>query len=161
MPPKRSTSAMTPAEIRKLVSDSIKAALVTQREVVAAAAAEAASRAETAEAAGLAANGTNGRKCTYKDFKSGDPIKFKGTEGATAMIRWFEKTESVFLLCNCPEESKVKFATSTLMAEAMSWWTSYAKPIGMENAQKLTWDEFKKLISKKFCPRTEVKKLET
>jgi hypothetical protein len=43
----------------------------------------------------------------------------------------------------------------------MSWWNSYAQPIGMENAYKLTWDQFKKLMTKKFCPRTEVQKLET
>ena len=64
---------MTPAEVRKLVADSIEAALVVEREAVAARAAEAASRTETAGVAGMAANGTNGRKCTYKDFKSGDP----------------------------------------------------------------------------------------
>ena len=145
---------MTPAAIRKLVKDSIAEALVTERAAVAAAA-------ENARPADVAATeGSGVRKCTWKDFKNGDPIKFKGTEGATAMIRWFEHTESVFYLCNCPEESKVKFAASTLLDEAMSWWNSYTKPMGKENAYKLTWDEFKKLLTKKFCPRTEVKKLE-
>ena len=89
--------AMTQAAIRKLVKDSIAEALVVERAAVAARA-EAASRVETS---GEASTGANGRKCTYKDFKNGDPIKFKGTEGATAMIRWFEHTESVFYLCNC------------------------------------------------------------
>ena len=31
----------------------------------------------------------------------------------------------------------------------------------MENSHKLKWDEFKKLLTKKFCPRIEIKKLET
>ena len=158
MPPKKDAPAMTQTTIRKLVKDSIAEALVVERAAVAARAAEAASQVETS---GQASNGTNGRKCTYKDFKSGDPIKFKGTEGATAMIHWFEKTENVFLLCNCPDDCKVKFATGTLLDGAMSWWNSYAQPIGMENAHKLTWEEFKKLMTKKFCPRTEVQKLET
>lgn len=64
-------------------------------------------------------------------------------------------------MCNCPDVSKVKFATGMLLDEAMLWWNSYAQPIGMENAYKLTWEQFKKLMTKKFCPRTEVKKLET
>jgi hypothetical protein len=64
-------------------------------------------------------------------------------------------------MCNCPEESKVKFATGMLLDAAMSWWNSYAQPIGMENAYKLTWEQFKKMMTKKFCPRTEIQKLET
>lgn len=67
----------------------------------------------------------------------------------------------MFLMCSCPDVSKVKFATGMLLDEAMSWWNSYAQPIGMENAYKLTWEQFKKLMTKKFCPRTEVQKLET
>jgi hypothetical protein len=169
MPPRKAkaTPTMTSAAIRKLVKDSIAEALVTERAAVAAAAAEAAAAAavENARPADVAAagvaEGSRTRKCRWNDFKNGDPTKFKGTEGATAMIRWFEHTESVFHLCNCPEENKVKFATNTLIDEAMSWWNSYARPMGMENAYKLTWNEFKKLLTKKFCPRTEIKKMET
>nr|GEY60221.1 putative reverse transcriptase domain-containing protein [Tanacetum cinerariifolium] len=34
------------------------------------------------------------------------------------------------------------------------------KPIRIEEAYKVTWSEFKKLLIKKYCPRTEVKKME-
>ena len=149
------TSAMTQAAIRKLVRDSIAEALEIERAEVAARAAEVASNTEVVEPP------TARRECTWKDFKISDPVKFKGTEGAIALIRWFEKTENVFLMCECPDVSKVKFATGMLLDEAMSWWNSYAQPIGMENAHKLTWDQFKKLMTKKFCPRTEVQKMET
>lgn len=146
---------MTPAAIRKLVKDSITEALEIERAEVAARAAE------TALQTGTDGQSDNKRECTWKNFKVSDPIKFKGTEGAVALIRWFEKTENVFLMCNCPDGSKVKFATGMLLDEAMSWWNSYAQPMGMENAYKLTWDQFKKLMTDKFCPRTEVQKLET
>ncbi|GJR25929.1 reverse transcriptase domain-containing protein [Tanacetum coccineum] len=33
-------------------------------------------------------------------------------------------------------------------------------PIGIEEAYKISWSEFKKLLIKKYCPRTEVKKME-
>ncbi|GKA83791.1 reverse transcriptase domain-containing protein [Tanacetum coccineum] len=72
----------------------------------------------------------------------------------------FERTESVFSHSNCTEDCKVKFATGTLTEEALSWWNSFAQPIGIEEAYKITWVEFKKLLIKKYCPRTEVQKME-
>ncbi|GJX87204.1 reverse transcriptase domain-containing protein [Tanacetum coccineum] len=100
------------------------------------------------------------RKCSYKEFMSCQPFNFKGTEGAVGLIRWFERTESVFLRSNCTEDCKVKFATGTLTEEALSWWNSFAQPIGIEEAYKISWSEFKKLLIKKYCPQTEVKKIE-
>ncbi|GJS87244.1 reverse transcriptase domain-containing protein [Tanacetum coccineum] len=61
---------------------------------------------------------------------------------------------------NCTEDCKVKFSTGTLTEEALSWWNSSAQPIGIEEAYKITWSEFKKLLIKKYCPRTLVKKME-
>ncbi|GJV25312.1 reverse transcriptase domain-containing protein [Tanacetum coccineum] len=37
---------------------------------------------------------------------------------------------------------------------------SFAQPIGIEEAYKITWSEFKNLLIKKYYPRTEVKKME-
>ncbi|GKC61357.1 reverse transcriptase domain-containing protein [Tanacetum coccineum] len=62
-------------------------------------------------------------------------------------------------LLNCTEDCKVKFATGTLTEEALSWWNSFAQPIGIEEAYKISWSKFKKLLIKKYCPRTEVKKM--
>nr|GFB15904.1 reverse transcriptase domain-containing protein [Tanacetum cinerariifolium] len=64
------------------------------------------------------------------------------------------------LAYNCTEDCKVKFATGTLTEEALSWWNSFAQPIGIEEAYKITWVEFKKLLIKKYCPRTEIQKTE-
>ncbi|GJS42272.1 hypothetical protein Tco_0567315 [Tanacetum coccineum] len=50
----------------------------------------------------------------YKEFISCQPFYFNGTEGAVGLIRWFERTESVFSRSRCAEENKVTFATSTL-----------------------------------------------
>nr|GEW67112.1 reverse transcriptase domain-containing protein [Tanacetum cinerariifolium] len=61
---------------------------------------------------------------------------------------------------NCIEDCKVKFATSTLTEEALSWWNSFAQPIGIEEAYKITWIKFKKLLIKKYCPQTEIQKME-
>nr|GEW35723.1 reverse transcriptase domain-containing protein [Tanacetum cinerariifolium] len=45
----------------------------------------------------------------------------------------------------CTEDCKVKFATGTLIEEALSWWNSFAQPIRIEEAYKVTWLKFKKL----------------
>nr|GEU49213.1 putative reverse transcriptase domain-containing protein [Tanacetum cinerariifolium] len=60
---------------------------------------------------------------------------------------------------NCTEDCKMKFATGTLTEDALSWWNSYAKPIGIEQADKIAWTELKRLLTNKYCPRTEVKKM--
>ncbi|GJS53223.1 reverse transcriptase domain-containing protein [Tanacetum coccineum] len=80
--------------------------------------------------------------------------------GRWSHYRWFERTESVFHRSNCTEDCKVKFATGTLTEEALSWWNSFAQPIRIEEAYKIHWSEFKKLLIKKYCPKTEVKKME-
>ncbi|GKB61989.1 reverse transcriptase domain-containing protein, partial [Tanacetum coccineum] len=100
------------------------------------------------------------RQCTYKEFMSCQSINFKGMEGTISLIRWFERTESVFSSSNGTEDCKVKFAISTLTEEALSWCNSFAQPIRIEEAYKITWVEFKKLLIKKYCPRTEVQKME-
>nr|GEY18871.1 reverse transcriptase domain-containing protein [Tanacetum cinerariifolium] len=78
--------------------------------------------------------------------------------GAVGFIHWFERTESVFSCNNCTEDCKVKFATGTLTEEAQSWWNSFAQSIRIEETYKITWVKFKKLLIKKYCPRTEVLK---
>ncbi|GJZ10764.1 reverse transcriptase domain-containing protein [Tanacetum coccineum] len=60
----------------------------------------------------------------------------------------------------CAEEDRVTFATGTLTNDALSWWNAYAQPIGIEQANRITWTELKKLLTNKYCPQTEVKKME-
>ncbi|GJY52711.1 putative reverse transcriptase domain-containing protein [Tanacetum coccineum] len=140
---------MTQVAIRKLVADSVTASLEAQ----------AANMANTDNTT-RPREAPIARQCSYKEFMSCQPINFKGTEGAIGLIRWIERTESVFSRSNCTEDCKVKFATHTLTEEALSWWNSFAQPIGIEEAYKITWVEFKKLLIKKYCPRTEVQKME-
>nr|GFA25723.1 reverse transcriptase domain-containing protein [Tanacetum cinerariifolium] len=61
---------------------------------------------------------------------------------------------------NCTEDCKVKFATGTLTEDALSWSNSYAKPIRIKQANKIAWTELKRLLIYKYCPRTEVRKME-
>ncbi|GJV37832.1 reverse transcriptase domain-containing protein [Tanacetum coccineum] len=96
----------------------------------------------------------------YKEFISCQPFYLNGTEGAVGLIRWFERTESVFSRSRCAEENKVTFATGTLTDDALSWWNAYAQPMGIEQANQITWTELKRLLTNKYCPRTEIRKME-
>ncbi|GJX54791.1 hypothetical protein Tco_0283160 [Tanacetum coccineum] len=64
------------------------------------------------------------RKCSYKEFMSCQPFNFK--------------------------DCKVKFATGTLTEEALSWWNSFAQPIGIEKAYKITWGNDVKAYVRRF-----------
>nr|GEX87934.1 reverse transcriptase domain-containing protein [Tanacetum cinerariifolium] len=70
------------------------------------------------------------KRGNYKEFISCQPFYFNGTEGAIGLIRWFERTESLSL------RSKI------------------------EQANKITWTELKRLLTNKYCPRTYIKKME-
>ncbi|GKD39785.1 putative reverse transcriptase domain-containing protein [Tanacetum coccineum] len=150
-----STSAvapMTQAAIKKLVADSVTAALEAQATTIAS---------TSNPNRNTGPTGTPVTKMgNYKEFISCQPFYFNGTEGAVGLIRWFERTESVFSRSKCAEENKVTFATGTLTDDALSWWNAYAQPIGIEQANKITWTELKRLLTNKYCPRTEVRKME-
>ncbi|GKD53296.1 putative reverse transcriptase domain-containing protein [Tanacetum coccineum] len=92
------------------------------------------------------------RKGNYKEFISCQPFYFNGTGGVVGLISWFERTESVFYCSNYVEENNVTFATTD---DALSWWNAYAQPIGIEQANKITWTELKRLLTNKYCPRTK------
>ncbi|GJW57701.1 putative reverse transcriptase domain-containing protein [Tanacetum coccineum] len=57
-------------------------------------------------------------------------------------------------------ENKVTFATGTLTDDALSWWNAYAQPIRVDQANQITWTKLKRLLTNKYCPRTEVRKME-
>ncbi|GJU98622.1 reverse transcriptase domain-containing protein [Tanacetum coccineum] len=96
----------------------------------------------------------------YKEFISGQPFYFNGTEGAVGLICWFKWTKSIFSHSKCAKENTVTFATSTLTDDALSWWNAYAQPIRIEQANKITWTELKRLLTNKYYPQTEVRKIE-
>nr|GEV60063.1 reverse transcriptase domain-containing protein [Tanacetum cinerariifolium] len=116
---------MSQAAIRKLVTDSVATALETQK-------------ATMAEADNSIREIPIAKRGNYKEFIRCQPFYFNGTEGVVGLIRWFERTKSVFSRSNCAKENKVAFATGTLTNDALSWWNAYAQPIGIEQANRIT-----------------------
>nr|GFA35320.1 putative reverse transcriptase domain-containing protein [Tanacetum cinerariifolium] len=100
------------------------------------------------------------RECTYTDFLKCQPLPFKGTEGVASLSQWCEKMESVFHINNCVAENQVKFATCTLHSIALTWWNTHVHTVGHEAAYGMTWKTLMKMMTKKYCPRNEIRKLE-
>ncbi|GJX41673.1 putative nucleotidyltransferase, ribonuclease H [Tanacetum coccineum] len=68
--------------------------------------------------------------------------------------------ESVFHISNCAVENQVKFATCTFLGNALTWWSSHMKNVTQDVAYAMDWKTLKKMMTVKYCPRGEIKKLE-
>ncbi|GJX91673.1 reverse transcriptase domain-containing protein [Tanacetum coccineum] len=54
----------------------------------------------------------------------------------------------------------MQFATCTLQGNALTWWNSHVKTTTPEAAHAMPWRTLKKMMTDKYCPRGEIKKLE-
>ncbi|GJZ75673.1 hypothetical protein Tco_0640138 [Tanacetum coccineum] len=100
------------------------------------------------------------RECTYPDFIKCKPLYFKGTEGVVELTQWFERMETVFRISNCTVENQIKFVTCTLLGSALTWWKAHVRTVGHDVAYAMTWTNLKKMMTDKYCPKGEIKKLE-
>ncbi|GJS39944.1 putative reverse transcriptase domain-containing protein [Tanacetum coccineum] len=85
---------------------------------------------------GYGRNGNGGNNgCTFKAFQSCNPKEYDGKGGAIVLTRWIEKMENVI--------------DNSVQAR------------GREAAMAMSWNNFKALMVKKFCPSNEIEKLES
>ncbi|GJZ64648.1 hypothetical protein Tco_0621069 [Tanacetum coccineum] len=107
---------MTQVAIRRIIKESVDAAIVAERARHANAGNDArGSRPVRGQDAAPVV-----RECTFAGFMKCNPTVFHGTEGAVELRRWFEKTESVFGICESAEGKKVKFAATTMQGLALT-----------------------------------------
>ncbi|GJT24427.1 reverse transcriptase domain-containing protein [Tanacetum coccineum] len=132
MPPKRTSTSAAPAMTQATIRKLVANSIATALETQAA-------NMENADNT----NGSTGPRET--------PIAKRGN---------YKEFISLFSHSNCAEENKVTFATGTLTNDALSWWNAYTQPIGIEQANRITWTELKRLLTNKYCPRTKIKKMD-
>nr|GEW10772.1 hypothetical protein [Tanacetum cinerariifolium] len=99
------------------------------------------------------------RECTYNDFLKFQPLNLKGTGGVISLTQCFEM-ESVFRISNCTVTCQIKFATCTLLGSALTWCNSNFNIVGHDAAYGMPWKILKKMMTAKYYPRGEIKKLE-
>ncbi|GJT96373.1 putative reverse transcriptase domain-containing protein [Tanacetum coccineum] len=81
-------------------------------------------------------------------------------EGVVGLRRWIEKVEQVFEICKCAEEDKVMFAASTFEGRALTWWNGNVQTLGLVNANRIPWTEFKSMMTTEYYPATEIQRME-
>ncbi|GJR33710.1 putative reverse transcriptase domain-containing protein [Tanacetum coccineum] len=130
MPPKRASTTEAPAMTQDAIRKLVADSVTSALEAQAATMASASNPNRNTGPTGTPAVKTG----NYKEFISCQPFYFN--------------------------ENKVTFATGTLTDDALSWWNAYAQPMGIEQANQITWTELKRLLTNKYCPRTEIRKME-
>nr|GEV53748.1 putative reverse transcriptase domain-containing protein [Tanacetum cinerariifolium] len=91
-------------------------------------------------------------ECTYQDFMKCKPLYFKGTKGVVELTQWFDRMETLFCISNCTMENQIKFASCTLLRNALMWWNSHVKTVGLV-AFPMTWINLKKMMTDKMFPK--------
>ncbi|GJU08716.1 reverse transcriptase domain-containing protein [Tanacetum coccineum] len=134
--------------------------LIATRVAEALAAAAVTHAASTQEENNLGSNSSQNKTCNYKEFRAVMHENFRGTEGVVGLTRWFEKLESQFGISNVAEGDRVKFASSTLLDGALTWWNVYVRSVTLDTAHATPWSDFKAMFIRKYCPRNEVKQME-
>ncbi|XP_076929111.1 uncharacterized protein LOC143593334 [Bidens hawaiensis] len=89
-----------------------------------------------------------------------NPLKFDGSEGATALLERYQSMESTFLHIECPEDKTTRFASSVFGKRALTWWVQEKSTRGAEVAKALPWEELKGIMNEDFCPPNELMNLE-
>ncbi|GKB42119.1 hypothetical protein Tco_0887061 [Tanacetum coccineum] len=57
-------------------------------------------------------------------------------------------------------ENQVKFATCTLHSVALTWWNTHVKSVGHDATYDMPCKTLMKMMTDKYCPQNEIKKLE-
>ncbi|GKE37512.1 hypothetical protein Tco_1460917, partial [Tanacetum coccineum] len=77
-------------------------------------------------------------------------------EAIYARIAWTSSEERSAAI-----EAHVKFESCTLLGSALTWWNSHVRAVGQDVAYTMPWTALKRMITDKYCPRGEIKKLES
>ncbi|GJU54286.1 reverse transcriptase domain-containing protein [Tanacetum coccineum] len=94
--------------------------------------------------------GNNGR--TFKAFQSCNPNEYDRKGGAIALTRWIKKMENMIDNSGCTENQKVRYAASSLVNKALTWWNTQVQARGRVAAMAMAWNNFKALMVEEFCP---------
>nr|GEV53193.1 reverse transcriptase domain-containing protein [Tanacetum cinerariifolium] len=80
--------------------------------------------------------------------------------GIVGLSQWLKKMESVFHISGCTFDNQVKFATYTLLGDALTWWNGHVRTLGHDVAYDMTWRSLKEKLTDKYYLKGEIKKLE-
>ncbi|GKE23304.1 putative reverse transcriptase domain-containing protein, partial [Tanacetum coccineum] len=151
---------MSQAAIAKLVADEVAKALAADRATRNTTGARGSGNVGGEGNAGGPERAQPAKDCTFSSFIKCGPTQFHGKEGAIELCRWFENIECTFMISECAERNKVKFAAATLQGRALTWWNTQVVTLGLAVANEKSWDDLKKMMLEEFCPEKEISRME-
>ncbi|GKD64084.1 putative reverse transcriptase domain-containing protein [Tanacetum coccineum] len=150
-------SEMTPEAIKELIAQRVAEALANYEVTRAANALEAESQSQN----GNDIDNVNGGNGNGNHEDGGNNGNGNPNENGRGLTKWFKKMEIVFHINDCPEVYQVKYATCTLVDSALTWWNLHKRIVGVDVVFAMTWKDLMKLMTKVYCPRNEIQKMET
>nr|GEW88460.1 putative reverse transcriptase domain-containing protein [Tanacetum cinerariifolium] len=127
------SAPMTQAAIRRMIKDSVDAAIAAER-------ARQSNVRNDASGSGPVRGQDAApavRECTFAGFMKCNPAVFRSVEGAVDLQRWFEKIESVFEISECAKGKKVDAYIRGLTDNIKGEVTSF-KPADLNEAVRIT-----------------------
>ncbi|KAD4888454.1 hypothetical protein E3N88_20527 [Mikania micrantha] len=68
--------------------------------------------------------------------------------------------EAVISISECRIDQAVNFAAHSFVEEALHWWNTIKQSKTADDMEKMTWEDLKELVTKQFCPKNELDKVE-
>ncbi|GJS50616.1 putative reverse transcriptase domain-containing protein [Tanacetum coccineum] len=134
-PPVNRSTNRNNVEINSGIDTQVLNQLIATRVAEALAAAAVTHATSTQEETNLGSNSSQNKTCNYKEF------------------------HAVLHESFC-EGDRVKFASSTLLDGALTWWNVYVRSVTLDTAHATPWSDFKAMFIRKYCPRNEIKQME-
>ncbi|GJV68802.1 putative reverse transcriptase domain-containing protein [Tanacetum coccineum] len=133
-PPVNRSTNRNNVDINSGINTQMLNQLIATRVAEALAAAAVTHAAITQEETNLGSNSSQNKECNYKEFRAVMHENFLG--------------------------DRVKFASSTLLDGALTWWNVYVRSVTLDTAHATPWSDFKAMFIRKYCPRNEIKQME-
>ncbi|GJR75549.1 reverse transcriptase domain-containing protein [Tanacetum coccineum] len=134
-PGRRPTVRRNNVDINNGIDTQMLNQLIATRVAEALVAAAVTHAASTQEETNLGSNSSQNKECNYKEFRAVMHENFR-------------------------EGDRVKFASSTLLDRALTWWNVYVRFVTLDTAHATPWSDFKATFIQKYCPLNEVKQME-
>ncbi|GJY21245.1 reverse transcriptase domain-containing protein [Tanacetum coccineum] len=133
-PPVNRSTNQNNVDINSGIDTQMLNQLIAIRVAEALAAAAVTHAASTQEENNLGSNTSQNKTCNYKEFRAVMHENFHG--------------------------NRVKFASSTLLDGALTWWNVYVRSITLDTTYATPWGDFKIRFIWKYYPRNEIKQME-
>ncbi|GJU85004.1 putative reverse transcriptase domain-containing protein [Tanacetum coccineum] len=101
----------------------------------------------------------NVQGCSPKLFEWKRASLIYGKEGVVGLTALDKNVEQVFEIAVCRGD-KLSLLLVLFEGRALTWWNGNVHTLGLVNANRIPWTEFKTMMTTEYCPATEIQRME-